>query len=642
MLSECGSPAITADRMPELHAYIAGRRKLGTRNEWEQEPLVEGIEVEAKDLASKLTEPFFQKQDDSWITKFYEYLSKNFEPYRNSLFIRLESGRHVNASQAFLPPNDLSGIDSEVFPLVKQSLLKNKDCLEFLREKAKLREPDAADVVIKCLLPKYRTSTFRFDETEYEHDLKRIVDACGGEARQRMVPELKATKFIACTHAGRPELDEIIWKAPGDQGVFIRTLELDAWFSGNDQDEACFIHSSAKRILYNQISDLEVARPKTLRHCDPTARGKVHLVSDWGSHKQGLDGFNPEASLVGLQYALQHCNLDRAKYLWSVLLGIPHLIKGDIQNESNANRLDAAPRIPTFSKLGQACVDTAWLPDKASITLCAPKQLLLSDLPDGFESTSIFAKEVAEKLGMKQPEQEQALAKLGQGDPRRMKMLEKVACASEDELAAFEKLVPKEIEPQPAPSFKDGLRGLSRSQRGKPIQGSTRPSPVSNPDRYQKNLDANVEDSVKAHLSFPRIVTFSPVRDATSSAVARKFLYMEYQGRCQVTGQTFPKASANAEGEAENYFEACALLSNTNAEYLNDPGNMLCVSADTMAKLKHASIVWEDDMEDVIERFQGSEPGNMATAHFLLAGEKARITWSQRHFMHLIALWNKA
>lgn len=631
--------AITADRMPELRDYLAGKRK--SRTEWEQEPLVEGIEVEAKDIAAKLTASFFQAQEESWLVDFYKYLDKNLEPYRDTLFVRLEDGTHIPTSQAFLPPRDSSENDKAVFPLVKQSLVEKQDVLKFLRDKAKLREPDTVDYVIKIRLPKYKLGARLFDQVDYERDLQYIVAACGGEGRYRMTPTIKSTKFIACTPARSPESVEVIWKSPSDQAVFIRTPELEAWFADNDQDEAWFIHSSAKRLLNNRICDLIVARLAPLLDCDPEKMGTIRLKSNWGQHKQGLDGFNPDAQILGLKYAFQNWNQKRAQYLWSVLLDIPHLIKGDVQQESNANRLDAATRTSTYSQFGKECVDTAWLPDQRGLRHKS-KELLLAELPDGFEAISIRAKEVAEKLGMKQPEQEQALAKLGQGDPRRMKLLEKIASATDDELGAFEKLVPKEIEPQPAPPFKDGLKELLRSQRGEASQGNTNQSALSNPVRYQKKLDESVEDAVKAHLATPQAVIFTPERIQPSNSDARNFLYSEYQGRCQLTGHTFLKASANAEGEAENYFEACALLSYSNADYLNDSGNMLCVSADTMAKFKHASVEWVDNLEELIERFNNRESGNSATARILLAGEEARITWSERHFMRLIALWNKA
>lgn len=633
--------AITADRMPELHDYLAGKRKQWPRNEWEQEPLVEGIEVEAKDIAAKLSASFLEVQDESWLVSFYKYLDKNFEPYRDIPFVRLENGRHVPASLAYLPPRDPSGIDMAVFPLVKQSLVEKLDVLALLRDKMKLRVPDAVDVVIKCLLPKYRSGTLRFDGTEYERDLQRIVAACDGEGRHRMTLALRSTKFIACTSARSPESDEVFWKAPGDQAVFIRTPELAAWFADNDQDEAWFIHDAALQILHSRIGDFEVAIRTPVLGCDPTSCGKIRLHSQHGWHMQGLDGFDPSAQILGLDFALEHWSQDRASYLWSVLLNIPHLIKGDVQQESNAGRLDAAPRISTYSKLGKACVDAEWLPDQTGVPHRS-KELLLSDLPDGFEATSVRAKEVAERLDMKQPEREQALEIVTGGDSVLKELIDLYQSGSDSDREKLKKMIPTAEIPTPAPAFKVGLMGLSRLQHGEASQGSTNPVPVSNPSRYQKKLDDGVEDAVNAHQASLHVVSFSPVRNQPSNSEARNFLYSEYQGRCQVTGHTFPKAQADQQGVAENYFEACALLSYSRADYLNDAGNMLCVSADTMAKFKNASFEWLDNIVDVIEGFNNKESKSSVTARISLAGEEAQITWNERHFMRLIALWNKA
>ncbi len=183
---------------------------------------------------------------------------------------------------------------------------------------------------------------------------------------------------------------------------------------------------------------------------------------------------------------------------------------------------------------------------------------------------------------------------------------------------------------------------------GRPQRGAIEPRnhenfPVSNPDRYQEKLTEGVEDAVEDHLSTPRRISFSPVKYQPSNEEARSFLYEQYRGQCQVTGKTFPKASRNTTGMVENYFEACSLLPYMNADYLSDAGNMLCVSADTMAKFKCASYEFLDSLEDTIESFKAnSQQTENVIVRISLAGEKCAITWSQRHFMRLVALYEKA
>jgi len=56
----------------------------------------------------------------------------------------------------------------------------------------------------------------------------------------------------------------------------------------------------------------------------------------------------------------------------------------------------------------------------------------------------------------------------------------------------------------------------------------------------------------------------------------------------------------------EQPLDLVGLLPYGNADYLNDAGNMLCVSADTMAELKHASFEWLDDIEHKIAEFDSA------------------------------------
>jgi hypothetical protein len=222
-------------------------------------------------------------------------------------------------------------------------------------------------------------------------------------------------------------------------------------------------------------------------------------------------------------------------------------------------------------------------------------------------------------------------------------LIEHYRSASVSEREKILKTIPREIPPEPAPSFKDGLKNLGRPQRGIIEHGDKERFPVSDPDRYQEKLNERVEAGVEEHQSTPRKITFSPLRDLPSNAEAHRFLYEQYHGCCQVTGTTFLKASTNTDGVAENYFEACSLLSYANADYLNDAGNMLCVSADTMAKFKCASITFLESLEDVIETFKANgELAESVSVRIRLAGEECSIKWSQRHFMRLVALYEKA
>ena len=86
-----------------------------------------------------------------------------------------------------------------------------------------------------------------------------------------------------------------------------------------------------------------------------------------------------------------------------------------------------------------------------------------------------------------------------------------------------------------------------------------------------------------------------------------------------------------------------ALLSYGNADYLNDAGNMLCLSADTMAKFKYANVEFLDSLEDAIRKFNANgKSSESVSVKIRLAGEEHYIKWSQRHFMRLVALYEIA
>jgi hypothetical protein len=211
--------------------------------------------------------------------------------------------------------------------------------------------------------------------------------------------------------------------------------------------------------------------------------------------------------------------------------------------------------------------------------------------------------------------------------------------ASDDVIEKFEKLIPKQRELPEFKSFKEGVQSLHRLATGHPIDGGGGPAPVSNPDRYRRTAEDAVRDAVTSHRTNPRVVTFSVARDLSSNKLAREFLEQEYQGRCQVTGQTFPKRSGG------NYFEALSLVGRLDAEHLNNAGNMLCLCADVAAQFMYAEFTWIDSVEDKILGFKAEKEGGteaMRKISARVAGQTLTITWSERHFIRLCALWNAA
>lgn len=638
--------------MAKLHTYLVGRKKQWSQV-WEIEPLWDGLQVDADTLAPKLTADFLGRQPLPWLVKFIQYAAQGASAIKRTPFIRLVSDKHKQVSlpvdaamprPAWFAPQNAAGLNLSVFPLVHPELATNEDVRKFL-EKEGIREIDAVAIVEKSVLPKYQDTNPCFDESTYRVDLRRIREAYGkanDAEKAQLNTSLNKFTWLACVHASGNAPDKIVWRKPGAPDLFEKTEDYEIWFNRQEDVEAYFLHPSVIEILSeaaNSLGKTTTALTINLSTNDNT----TILSNDRANHKRGLKGFNPNATVIGLKSAWAEWNQDRSEVLWKILLSAPlKIISGETISSTNSQKLNKAPKKIEYTDVGSLCRNKAWLPDKSGKWRMS-SELMLTDLPDEFESTFMAAKELAEKLGMRQPEREQALDLVTGGDPDRKRRFELFLSASDDEQEKIVKIISREIPPEPAPSFKDGLKNIGRPERGRIEFSYKEISPVSNPDRYQEKLNERVEAEVEEHQSTSRKITFSLLRNLQSNVEARRFLYEQYQGHCQITRTTFPKANKNPDGVVENYFEACSLLSYANADYLNDAGNMLCVSADTMAKFKYAGRTFLESLEDAIETFKANgESAESVSVKIRLAGEECFIKWSQRHFMRLVALYEKA
>lgn len=552
---------ITADRMPELRDYLAGRRKQWPRNEWEQDPLVEGIEVEAKDLASRLTASFFQAQDESWLVGFYEYMDKNFEPYRNTPFIRLENGQHVSSDKAFLPPRDSSGIDQADFPLVKKSLAENTTTLEFLRNKAKLREPDAVDVVIRCLLPKYSDGKLPFDQDRYSHDLNEIALAYQ-EAKpvdaDRLVRRLKETLFVACIPAGAQQAG-VFWKLTGDPKLYRRSTELEHWFSGNCTDEAWFPHPVADKYLIGDLaSKLGYASGSLIKQTPPNSY----------PYRRPDGKFDSGADIYGLNWVTDHPSREAILCLWNLLLENVALVKGkELRSTNKQFPANSTTEFNGYSKLGKICTESDWLPKENFQVFHRPADIFLSDLPCDFEKTSPRAEDLARAFGMKQPIELESLAQ---------------ACGmTQEQIEQRCELTDEEVE-----------EVLKRRSEDHDFPDKKSPSPDR---RREKVREKAYEAPRKTSSQRERSVQDGYSEDKTS---AKQYLSGEYTTAdgslfCQLDHKPMPFKLLDSE---EWHFEAVECVPDTQCRY---PENHLALSPHYAALFKFANHD-RDRMRDLI------------------------------------------
>lgn len=564
----------------------------------------------------------------------------------------------------FAKPDELeitfSELDSNniyfLHPLFEKEFEKQSSFKDYLSEKC-VNELNAVAIVEQIILPKYKLGNRPFNEHEYRKDLLWLLKA-------PQAKDLKKIPWLACVHASSNSQEEVIWKRPNasesdksshwydpefekwrkDSTIYQINQDHEIWFSGLEDIDAYFLHPCVIAVLADDFINKNIKPIDTLvKKRNSDYEGHINITSNHGHHIRGLNNFDPDFEIIGLNARINfELRVEHSLFIWNQLKSNHECIKGVIE-KSNRQTFENSRREEKLSTVGNILSNSRWLPDNSG-NFYKPVELFLTDLPGEFEKASVRAREVAEKLGMKKPEAEKAADELSKGNPRKKALLEEIANASDDELDEFEKFKKyktQTIPPQPAPSFKKGLNQLTRPQCGKinPHETSKPIYPISNPDRYQSKIDTETEERIRQHESTPQTISFSVVRETSSNHLARHFLYEQYQGKCQITGSTFPKASANA--DAVNYFEACALLSYSDADYLNNEGNMLSFSADTMAKFKHGSFEWIDDFEAMIETFTKRKAGEIedVKVKIRLAGEECEITWSERHFARLVALY---
>ena len=637
------NPSLTSARYPALHQLLVGRRRSQPgyfqKAEWASEPLAVDMEVSAESMASRLSAAFLKAQSDEWLMRFMSYITKSsIYAFHSIPIVRIESGEHVVAKgkdgqpNAYLPPQD-GFVELNGLPMVKASLLTSQDVVDFLQDDLDLGPPDLADFALTKILPKYRKSEKEVSVARWKKDLRIVVSGLATdsyEKKERLLEAIRTTAFlIGVLSISRDDL-----KLVKPSQLYLSSPEVDEYFADNET-----FYITPSEIYEPGDHDTLVCMgiaiaPRVIRR-DKTDRGHV-LISSWhGWHKRGLDGFDPDWTIEGLAEALQKPSATRSEFIWQLLIADSSCIRGVVES-STRQSFEDSKRKEVISETGRLLLDTPWLPKEGS-PFVRPCDIALDELPIRFEKATTQARALAEKLGMKKSEEQEAIAVLARGDARKRKIVEYLMNASDDETDKFEKLLPRQRKLPEFKSFKEGIQTLHRAAVSRLVEVHEGPAAVSNPERYRRTTEEGVREALKTHETSPRFVTFSVARDLTSNKSARAFLEQEYQGRCQVTDQTFPKSRGG------NYFEALSLVGRLDAEYLNDAGNMLCLCPDMVARFMYGGFEWIDSIEGKVRFFKSEMEGgtlDMRQVAARVAGAVVTITWSERHFLRMSALWD--
>jgi hypothetical protein len=347
----------------------------------------------AEVVTVEVTAEFLAARSDEWLIRFYRYALRDLDTWRSRPVVRLEDGSQVLPAAAYLPGSEPSG-----FPTVRRAIAANPSARALL-DALGLATPDVVDEVLQLVLPKYGA------ELPDDHDadlvlIMRALDEAPAARRELLDEWLQDTAFLQGENAASGEQRLC---RPGE--LYWRSRELEAYFDGNPD---AWFAGDRYGPWRRQLREMGVRDVVAVRALPPDLFGHVLLTDEFGRHERGLDGFDPDAEIDGLAFALSHPSHARSEYAWnSVLAPNARLVAGVVETSVRDAFVDAI-RETTGSAISEAAQREAWLPAPDG-SFRRPAELSLQDLPPTFTQDENLAR----ALGMAQPVVAQAARQLG-------------------------------------------------------------------------------------------------------------------------------------------------------------------------------------------------------------------------------------
>jgi hypothetical protein len=395
--------SITESRTPVLWRYL-------------QEEI--GIdEVTPEGVVAKLTGDFLQVQSDEWIARLYAFLFADPALWRTPRFpgeppgaarakpiIRLEDGSHVAPFDALdRPAVYLPGPAGSSLPTVRRAVADSPAARQFL-EALNLTEPDVVAEVLEIILPRYsRLDIAQLDPAQHDADLDRVMRALDEAAAgrcQELLERLRRTAFLVGENAATGE--QRLMPPPG---LYQRSKDLETYFDGNP--DAWFAGDGYGPWLV-QLRGMGVRQDVEVRARTPDQLGYVLIAAEFGRNERGIDGFDPDAEIDGLDFALRHPGHARSEYIWNVLLAPNRRLVAGVVERSVLQSFSDSSRDNVRSAIAAAAEREAWLPGPDR-TFRRPAELSLDDLPPTYTRDE----GLAHVLHMLQPVVAEAARQLG-------------------------------------------------------------------------------------------------------------------------------------------------------------------------------------------------------------------------------------
>ena len=512
---------ITRERTPNLRTYLLDKLEIE--------------EITPEVFARRIARPFLQKQSDDWIVLMYRFVGtrkalwepeighwKPAGPLRSKPIVRLQDGSHINPFRDDGTPGAYltDRIQNETsLPIVKIELCQNQEAFEFLNELG-IPKVDLVAEVIENLLPKYMNESLAVSIVENKRDviaIERAYMTDSQEKKELLRERLQATPFILV----ESQNVEGVYRRPCD--LYFGSNELRLYFTGNDSFYC--VSPDYPQSAMELFDDLGVEDSVRIQREETDRQGFVYIKYSHGCHERGINDFDPEIHVDGLEYAIASLTPEKSEFIWNNI-AVPHsaYIRGIVEKSTRKNYANSTKE-EQISNFGRLLIESAWLPGSDG-SLHEPDNLTLDDLPDSF----IRDGKLAQQLGMK------------------MDVVEKLA--GEAGIAVEDiKLVrqnPEEFKQWKAAIF------AQKQKSAFPERAS------SNPERRREKLEEQIDNAPKKEYE-QQYRSVRTTRGRVDPTLWLRTQYRNKNGRmvCQICKKQMPFIKR----DGEDYFETVEALS---------------------------------------------------------------------------------
>jgi len=665
---------ITQDKLPLLREYLMNE--------------LEVPEIDSKRFARIIDEKFIKEQTDDWIIKFYEFLHGQQALWRKRSFgesegvlrskpiIRLEDGTHVapfdkeGKPRAYLPSENITSR----FPTVKKVISSHEEANKFLK-KLGLGESNYIDEILHYIIPRYKPRTTEeedivdiklkdnFEDVLY---IKLVLEESKDDPRKNeLLDELKRTKFLYAKNMSngnkRYHCPENIYLGE----TYTSKKDIEIFFEGNDK--IWLLDDGYKEDVDADIEILKEFGCKDkiyVRFREPSRNGHV-VISSWSwNYTRGLNGFDPDAKIEGLEHALNEITFEKSKIIWNLLTKYYKQIRGYVEFSTNQNYNPSSGSYSKdleYSKMGELLLEKPWLyTERDLLSPHKPTKIMLSELSKEYGKECPEAKIIAEYLNFKTPVKEELREKM---KPEEWEVYEAVEKATrfgiKDEVIEFirKRLEDKKtLQSGKSPSeLKSELESIlvSTIEDTNDISGETIEASISlTPEEEEEMQRVHGKEIPKIlnRLKLKRKVKTSVDAKATGGINMDQFLLDQYGGHCQICNVKLFLGNKERGKNGVEFVTTHLIETRNKKAYADMEWNVLCLCPNHFALFKYGITdlkgIWELSKKvlngEIVAEWIEERKGYYYIAKIKMMKESGRLEetelfYSQNHMRKIVA-----